>query len=235
MARCILSALAAAEAEAKQREDRRLVEGGEALDPVAVAGRYKGGVVGEPSDTVSCRPAAEIVERLRHVPVVEAPPRLDAGFEDRVEQAVVERQPRLIRCPASLRQHARPGDRKPVRLNAEPLHEADVLEIAMVVIAGDVAGVVVGDLALLAMRIPDTEPAAVFAHRALDLKTRGRHPPDEIAPQPRERRILRRLAPLRFCRWTGAAAWKHESFLRVLSRNTRLQCRLKYWTSRSCF
>ena len=81
----------------------------------------------------------------------------------------------------------------------------------MVMIAGDVAGVVVGDLALLAVGVPDAGPAAVLARRALDLEARGRHAPDEIAPQSPKRWILRRLAPLRFCRWTGAAAWKHES------------------------
>ena len=60
----------------------------------------------------------------------------------------------------------------------------------MVVVAGDVAGVLVGDLALLAVGVPDTGPAAVFARRAFDLKARGRYAPDEIAPQRSDRREL---------------------------------------------
>ena len=158
------------EAVAEQREDRRFIEGGEALDPVAIAVRDKSGVVGKPCDAVSVRPAAEIVERLRHVPVIEAKPRLDTGGKDRVDQPVIQCQARLVRCPAPLRQKPRPGDGKTVGLDAEPLHQRDVFGIATVMVAGDIAGVVVGDFAFLAARVPDAGAAAVFARRALDLK-----------------------------------------------------------------
>src|SRR5512143_3201031 len=70
--------LARTEAVTEQREDRRLIEGGETLDPVTVAIGDQRGVVGKPADAIPRRPAAEIVERLRQVPVIEAEPRLDA-------------------------------------------------------------------------------------------------------------------------------------------------------------
>ena len=102
--------------------------------------------------------------------MIQAEPRLDTGGEDRIDQAVIERQSEFVRRPPPLRQNPRPSDGKPIGLNAEPLHQPDVLQIAMVVVAGDVAGVVVGDLAFLAVGVPDAGAAAVFARRALDLK-----------------------------------------------------------------
>ena len=62
---------------AEQRAHVGLVEGGEVPYPVAVAARDQGGVVGEPTRDIAVLPSAEIVQRLRQIPMIEAQPRLD--------------------------------------------------------------------------------------------------------------------------------------------------------------
>ena len=62
-----------------QREDARLVEGRKTLYPVAVAAPNQRGIVGKPLRAIAVGPAAEIVEGLRQVPVIEAKPGFDAG------------------------------------------------------------------------------------------------------------------------------------------------------------
>ena len=61
----------------------------------------------------------------------------------------------------------------------------------MIVIAGHVAGIVIGDRAGLRVGVPYAGAAAVFARRALDLKARGRHAPDKIAPSSARSRTVR--------------------------------------------
>jgi hypothetical protein len=63
---------------------------------VAEAARDLGGVVGEARHDVARQPAAIVVQRLRQVPVVERRMRLDAGGQQFVEQAVVEREAGLV-------------------------------------------------------------------------------------------------------------------------------------------
>ena len=207
-------AFAAAGGLREYREDRRLVKRGKAFDAVAVAVGDQSGVVGKPADDVPVGPAADVVERLRHIPVIKAEPRLDAGRQERIDQPVVESEPRLVRRPSPRRQESRPRHRKAVGLNAEALHQADVLGIAMVMVAGDVAGVLVGDLALQAVGIPDAKPPAVLARRALDLKCRRRYAPDEVAPQSRRRWKPRGCASSR--RNTRMLCWNHRSPLQVV-------------------
>ena len=113
--------------------------------------------------------------------MIEADPRLDAGGQQRIDQAVVEGEARLIcRAPAG-RQNARPGDREAISPYPEVAHQRDVLREAMVMIARDVAGITVGDAAFLtAERVPDAGPAAVLADRPLDLIARGGNAPHEV-------------------------------------------------------
>ena len=146
--------LPVAESKTEHGEDRRLVEGGETFDAIAIALRHQHGVIGKPCNAISRCPAAEVVKCLRQIPVIEAEPRLDTGGENRVDQPVVECQARLVWHAASLRKHARPGNRKTIGLYAKPLHQRDIFRITMIVIAGDVAGIVVGDLRLSARKCP---------------------------------------------------------------------------------
>ena len=118
------------------------------LDPVAVAPGHQGGVIGEPAGAVAVGPAAEVVQRLRQIPMVEAQPWLDAGLQHAVDQPVVEIQAGLV-DGAACRAAARAA--KPPRTGRPPPREpssGDVFAIAMIMVAGDVAGVAVGDAAL---------------------------------------------------------------------------------------
>ncbi len=180
-------ACGATEAIAEQREYRRLVEGGKTFHPVAIAIRDQSGIVGKPFDAVPAGPAPEVVQRLRQIPMIQAKPRFDAGCENGIDEPVVKCESWLIRRTATLRQNPRPGDGKTVGLNAELLHQGNIFGITVVVIASNVAGVMVGDAALQPVGVPDAEPAAVLARRALDLEGGGRHAPKKIAPQRRNR------------------------------------------------
>ena len=165
----------------EEREDGEFVEGGKALDAVAVAPCRQCRVIGEPAGTVAARPAAQIVERLRQVPVIKAEPRLDPRGQERIDEPVVERQARFVRGPASERQNPRPGEREAVGGGAELLHQRHVVEVEVIVVAGDVAGIAVGNAALLAAtRVPDARAAAILERRPFDLIARGGDPPDEV-------------------------------------------------------
>ena len=137
----------AAEAIAEEREHARLVECRVALHPVAVAARDQVGVIGEPLRAIAVGPAAEVLQRLRQIPVIETKPRLDAGCDQRIDQPVVEGDACFVDGAAAARQHAWPRHRKAIGVDAEPAHERYVLAVPVIVIAGDVAGVAIGDLA----------------------------------------------------------------------------------------
>src|SRR5581483_6519627 len=105
--------------------------------------------------------------------MIETKPRLDACGEQPVDQAIVERKTGFVGCPASLRQHARPRNGKPVRLDAKPLHQGYIFAVTMIVVARHVAGVVVGDRSCTGVDVPDAWPAAILVCRPLDLIARG--------------------------------------------------------------
>src|SRR5207248_2707627 len=90
-------------------------------------------------------------------------------------------EPGLIDRPYTLRQHARPGDRETIRLQADLAHQGDVIAPAVIVIAGNIAVVIVMHFAgRMAETIPDRLALAVLVPGALDLVGRSRRAPDEI-------------------------------------------------------
>src|SRR5665647_1447487 len=105
--------------------------------------------------------------------MVQAQPWFDAGGHELIDQPVVECEAGFIGGSSPLWQHAWPGNREPVRLNAQPFHQGDVLPVTMVVVARHIAGVVVLDFTVLAIDVLDARASAVFIRRALDLETRG--------------------------------------------------------------
>src|SRR3974390_3186640 len=157
------------------------MEGGEALHTVTISPADQCCVVVKPTDNIARGPAAEIVERLRQIPMIETDPGLDAGQKQFVDEPVIECETQFIRRAASLRQRARPGDRKAISVHAELLHQRDIFAIAVIVVAGDVSGVVVLDLASVAVRVPHAQAAAILVRRALDLIARSGYAPDEVA------------------------------------------------------
>ena len=126
-------------------------------------------------------PAALVLECLRRVPVEERRERLDALLEERVDETVVEVEPRLIHRAATLGEHARPGDREAECVEAEVFHQAHVLRIPVVEVARDCARVARAHLAgRRGEAIPHALAAAVLVDGALDLVRGRRGPPDEV-------------------------------------------------------
>src|SRR5262249_16697376 len=105
----------------------------------------------------------------------------DAGGEERVDQPIVKVEPLRVHRAGPLGDDARPGDAEAVRLEAERLHDRDVLFPAVVMVAGDVAALVLPDRArLLAAHAPARRALAVGGRRAFDLVRGGRRAPDEV-------------------------------------------------------
>ena len=77
-----------------------------------------------------------VLERLRQIPVVEGRVRLDAVREQLVDEAVVVVEPGLVHGATALGDDPRPRDREAVRVETELPHEAHVLRVAVVRVAG---------------------------------------------------------------------------------------------------
>ncbi|MNW54261.1 hypothetical protein D3C74_318550 [compost metagenome] len=105
--------------------------------------------------------------------MVQRDPGQEVLGEQLVDEARVEVEPLLVdRSAAGL--HARPGGREPVRVQVQVGQERDVLAVAVVVVARDLAVVATQDGARdPAERVPDGVLAAVGVRGPLDLE-RGR-------------------------------------------------------------
>jgi hypothetical protein len=99
-------------------DDPRLVECGPQLDSIVERLVDDACVVDEPVGHVGIEPPAAVVERGRQVPVVERRHRLDAGFEQLVDEPLVEPETARVDAPAPLGQHAPHAMARP-RLQAE--------------------------------------------------------------------------------------------------------------------
>src|SRR5439155_9471731 len=106
--------------------------------------------------------------------------RPDACGEQLVDEPVVEVEPRLVHLAAPMREHARPCDREPERVEAELAHERDIVRVAVVEVARDGARVAVAHLpGRRAEAVPDALAAAVLLYGTLDLVRGGRGSPQE--------------------------------------------------------
>src|SRR5690606_5245323 len=86
----------------------------------------------------------------------------------------------LVHGAAAVGEDAGPGEREAVVFHAELSHEREVLFVTMVVIASDVRGVAIGDLAGDAGEaIPDGLGFAVGEGGAFDLRSGGGDAGDE--------------------------------------------------------
>ena len=82
--------------------------------------------------------------------------RLDARVQQGVDEAVVEVEAGLVDGARPHGQHARPADAEAIGARAEIGQQPDVLRVAVVVVAGDVARAAIGDGARLAGKgVPD--------------------------------------------------------------------------------
>ena len=126
---------------AEEGEDGRLVERHPILDTVAQARREQRGVVGEPAHDLRVGEAAAVLQRLGQVPVEQVDQRLDARAEQGVDEALVEVETGLVDGAGPRGQDARPADAEAIGARPQLGHQPDVLRVAVVVVAGDVARV----------------------------------------------------------------------------------------------
>src|SRR5690606_27385910 len=112
--------------------------------------------------------------------VVEGDDGVDARLGERVEEDAVERDTLGVEVAAAAGVDARPGDREPVRLKSELLHQRQVLAPPEVMVRSDVAWrSVPGPAGGVGEGGPDRGAAAAHTGRPLDLVGGRRGPPDE--------------------------------------------------------
>lgn len=168
-----------AAAVAEERGAERLVDRRPVAHAVAECAVDDRRVVGEPGSRVTLRPAAGVLQGLRQVPVVERQHRRDTVAQHLVDQPVVEGEPGRGRRPA-VRLHPRPRDGEPVGVESQVGQQADVLGVAVVVVAGDSTGRAVEHLASGRREgVPDGRSAAAFGDAALHLVGRRRRAPEK--------------------------------------------------------
>ena len=166
---------------AEEGKDGRLVERHPILDAVAQGRREQRGVVGEPAHDLRVGEAAAVLQRLRQVPMEQVDQWLDARVEQGVDEALVEVEAGLVDGAGPRGQHARPADAEAIGARPQVGHQPDVLRVAVVVVAGDVAGAAIGDRARLAGEgVPDRRSPAVLGRCSLDLVGGGGEAPGEV-------------------------------------------------------
>ena len=166
---------------AEDRDDPRFVVRGDRGRPAAEAARDFCCIVRESANRVAIHPAADFLQRLGQVPVVQREVGRDVPLEQCVDEPVVEVEALFVPLASAERLDSWPRDRKPIGIHAEAGNQPDVLADAVVVIACTVAAAAVPDRAgPTAELIPDRVPASIFMCGALDLVGARRHAPDEI-------------------------------------------------------
>ena len=135
---------------------------------------------GEPAGCFPLKPSTFVLEALGKLPVVKGDDWPDVVGEKRVDEPVVEPEPRFVDNRLAVRLHPVPGDGESVRANAQFCHERNVGLHSVVVVAGYVTRVAVACGAwAVAKCVPDRGRPAVLVNCPLDLVGRGRYTPKE--------------------------------------------------------
>src|SRR5205085_1788942 len=152
-------------------EPADFVDGEERLDAIAQAFGDIAGVIRERFGRLARLPSADtVLQRLRQVPMIEGRKRLNPVREEFVQEAIVEVEAFGVRRAGPVGKYPRPCDRKSIGFDAEPLDQANVFLVAMIVIVGAVAVAVIPDLPQrMAKSVPYRLAPAVFLDRAFDL------------------------------------------------------------------
>ena len=126
--------------------------------------------------------------------MIESTDRADFGFEERIGETLVMVKTLRIGLAGAIGLNARPRDGETVAGQIQLLEERDVFFVAMVGIAGDVAGGCALHLAgSVHEAVPDGFALAVFCPSAFDLVGSGGGAPDKLVGK-----LERREFELRF-------------------------------------
>src|SRR5690606_24204526 len=108
--------------------------------------------------------------------------RLDPTLEQSIHEPIVEIEPHGVHGALTLGEDSTPRNAEAIRLHTQPPHQSHVLAIAVVVIAGDIAGVAARARARRVREaMPNTRTCAIRERRALDLIGGGGRAKPEIS------------------------------------------------------
>ena len=166
---------------AHAKETLGLIEGDEMLTPVGIQPGNRCGVVGKPFDTLFIEPAALLEQLVGVIPVEQGHVGFNAVFQHGIDEIGVEFCTFLIQLTGAVGEQTRPADREPVVLDAQLLHQLEIFLVAVVVVAGHIAGMIVFYMTgLMGVHIPNAQTLAAFIPAAFDLIGRGSCTPNEI-------------------------------------------------------
>lgn len=96
--------------------------------------------------------------------------RLNSGLQELVNKPVIEVQATLVYGPGSIGDNTRPRYRETVSVEPQITHQADVITVTMVMIAGDCPGVSLEDRPRHSREgVPDRLATTILVHGAFDL------------------------------------------------------------------
>src|SRR5690606_18122454 len=130
-----------AEEMAEEGDTPGLVDGGGGHEAITEMATNQRRVLGKPAGDVAVHPATAVLQGAWQVPVIESGEGFQAALQHAVEQAVVEVETRLVHRTGALGDESRPGKGEAVGVEAAVADEIEVRGPAVVVIAGDGAGV----------------------------------------------------------------------------------------------
>src|ERR687898_50321 len=170
-----------AEAVTHPGRDPGLVQGDPEPNIIREGLVHDAGVLCEAFARIPVGPAAQVLQRLWQIPVVEREHRLYGTLTQAVDEPAVEVEAFLVGRTAPFWLDAGPGHREAVGLHPELGHQVEIFFQAVVLVAGYVTRVAVMYLTRgVAERVPDRRAAAVFVYRALDLVGRRSRAPQEV-------------------------------------------------------
>src|SRR5882672_3107451 len=180
------------------------------------------GVFRETRRRIALRPTARLLQGLRQVPVIQRHERTNAGAERCVHESPVIVEALRIGGAATARLNPRPGDGESVALEIELCEKRDVLRIAVVAVAGNIAVIVVQNPAgCVRKSIPDRLTLAILLPGALHLIRSGGCAPDEARRKSvsGDGTLQRRRACAPAC-GNPAAGYAHDSLQEIASTHS---------------
>ena len=161
----------------------RLVDGHIAPDASAEPGCEDLGITAEGRDDIAVEPAALVLQGAGQIPVVEGDQGLNAVFQQLVNQLVIKAQTGLVDFAVAVGDDAGPADGETVGFDTELFHQGDVFTVAVINIAGNIAGIAEANVpggGVVAEIVPDARALAVFVPGAFALIGGAGNAPEEV-------------------------------------------------------